>query len=284
MDEHSSIRYDAMQKSGKPFLIAGPCVIESRDHCLYMAEEIKKVSDKLGLDYIFKASFDKANRTALKNYRGLGLSQSIEIFRSVREQIGVKTLTDFHESWQAAELAESIDILQIPAFLCRQTDMLVAAAETGRMINVKKGQFVSGYDTKKMVDKIRLSGNNNVFLTERGNTYGYGDYIVDFRNLVIMKEYAPVIFDVGHSLQKGCSGGSSGSKIQFAEHYLRAALAIGVDGIFMEVHDDPQKALSDGTTSIKLDNLELLLSRMPAFGRRDEDTIRHNRFKNYRKV
>ena len=204
------ISYNDILSAERPFLIAGPCVIESRDHCLFMAEELKKISEKFGLIYVFKASFDKANRTALQNYRGVGLKKSIEIFNDVKKQVGVLTTTDFHESWQADELAECIDILQIPAFLCRQTDMLVAAANTGKMVNVKKAQFISGYDTEKVVDKIAMSGNDKVFLTERGNVHGYGDYVVDFRNITIMKKYAPVIFDVGHSLQHGCSGGSTG--------------------------------------------------------------------------
>lgn len=255
------IDYNLLLENKKPFLIAGPCVIESESHCLYMAENIQKITEKFKIDYIFKASFDKANRTALKNYRGLGLGASLEIFSKIRSDLEIPVLTDFHESWQAEKLKECVDVLQIPSFLSRQTDLIVAAAKTGKIVNIKKAQFVSGYDTKKMVDKSRDSGNDKIFLTERGNTFGYGDYVVDFRNLVIMRDYAPVIFDVGHSLQNGCSGGSSGSKIQFAESYLRAALAVGVDGIFMEVHNDPQNALSDGTTSIKLDSLYELLNR-----------------------
>ena len=257
------IDYNSLLNVEKPFLISGPCVIESEDHCMFMAENIKNIADKLGIEYIFKASFDKANRTALTNYRGLGLDKSLKIFARSRDELKIPVLTDFHESWQARSLQDCVDVLQIPSFLSRQTDLLVAAAETGKIVNIKKAQFVSGHDTKKMVDKCIDSGNGSVFLTERGNTFGYGDYIVDFRNLVVMSEYAPVIFDVGHSLQNGCSGGSSGSKIQFAEPYLRAALAIGVNGIFMEVHDDPENALSDGTTSIKLSSLyELLNSNM----------------------
>lgn len=255
------IDYNSLVNNKKPFLIAGPCVIESQSHCLYMAENIKKIAERFDIDYIFKASFDKANRTALKNYRGLGLDASLEIFSKIRSDLEIPVLTDFHESWQAEKLREHVDVLQIPSFLSRQTDLIVAAAKTGKIINIKKAQFVSGYDTENMVKKSKHNGNDRVFLTERGNTFGYGDYIVDFRNLVIMRDYAPVVFDVGHSLQNGCSGGSSGSKIQFAESYLRAALAIGVNGIFMEVHDVPENALSDGTTSIKLDSLYELLNR-----------------------
>ena len=261
MEELRSTKYRNLLEADKPFLIAGPCVIESKDHCLFMAENLKKISEKFSLNFVFKASFDKANRTALTNYRGIGLKESIDVFSEIRNQFNVMTTTDFHESWQAKELAEVIDILQIPAFLCRQTDMLVSAAKTGKIVNVKKAQFISGYDTKKIVDKITLSGNEKVLLTERGNVFGYGDYVVDFRNLVIMKNYAPTVFDLGHSLQHGCSGGSTGSKMEFAEPYLRAALAIGVDGIFAEVHDDPTNAKSDGTTSIKLSQLESILER-----------------------
>lgn len=242
-------------------LISGPCAIESLDHCLFMADSIKKICEKMSIPYIFKASFDKANRTKLTNYRGLPIEEAASIFKKIRKDLGVPVITDFHEPWQAEILADCVDILQIPAFLCRQTDMLVAAAKTGLAVNIKKGQFVSGYDTDRMVNKVSDSGNSKVFLTERGNTFGYGDYVVDYRNLVVMRDYTPVVFDVGHSLQKGCSGGSSGSNMHFAEPLMRAALAVGVDGIFMECHDNPDKALSDGTSSVKLSNLEEMLQR-----------------------
>jgi 2-dehydro-3-deoxyphosphooctonate aldolase (KDO 8-P synthase) len=260
-EQHWDRLYQRLNLTNKPFLIAGPCVIESLDHSLFMAENLKKIAENHAIDFIFKSSFDKANRTKLKNYRGVGFKSSIEIFQKVKEEIGVDICTDFHEPWQANEIKNVVDIIQIPAFLCRQTDMLIAAAETNRIINIKKGQFISGYDTERIVNKVKESGNNKIFLTERGNTFGYGDYIVDFRNIQIMKKYSPVIFDVGHSLQKGCSGGSSGSHMEFAETYLRAALAVGVSGIFMEVHNYPKKALSDGTTSVKLNNLDVLLNR-----------------------
>lgn len=251
--------YNKLIKSEKPFLIAGPCVIESLDHTLFMAEEIKKICENNQIEFIFKSSFDKANRTKLKNYRGLGLSESVDIFEKLKKELGVSICTDFHEPWQAKEIKDVVDILQIPAFLCRQTDMIVSAAKTNKIVNIKKGQFISGHDTERVVNKAVLTGNEKIFLTERGNNFGYGDYIVDFRNIQIMKKYAPVIFDLGHSLQKGCTGGSSGSNMEYAETLLRAALAVGVSGIFMEVHDNPKKALSDGNTSVKLSNLDLLL-------------------------
>ncbi len=260
-EQHCEKLYQRLNTINKPFLIAGPCVIESLDHSLFMAENLKKISESNNIDFIFKSSFDKANRTKLKNYRGVGFDKSIEIFRKVKKELDVNICTDFHEPWQANDLKEVIDILQIPAFLCRQTDMIVSAAKTDKIINIKKGQFISGYDTERVVNKAKDSGNDKIFLTERGNTFGYGDYIVDFRNIQIMKRYSPVIFDVGHSLQKGCSGGSSGSHMEFAETYLRAALAVGVTGIFMEVHNDPKNALSDGTTSIHLKDLNSILKR-----------------------
>ncbi len=260
-EQHWDKLYQRLNLTNKPFLIAGPCVIESLDHSLFMAENLKNISEKHKIDFIFKSSFDKANRTKLKNYRGVGFEKSIEIFQKVKEKIGVNICTDFHEPWQANKIKEVVDIIQIPAFLCRQTDMLVAAAKTNRIVNIKKGQFIAGSDTERVVNKVKDSGNNKIFLTERGNTFGYGDYVVDFRNIQIMKNYSPVIFDVGHSLQKGCSGGSSGSHMEFAETLLRAALAVGVSGIFMEVHDDPKNALSDGTTSVKLNNLSVILQK-----------------------
>lgn len=243
-------------------LISGPCVIESLDHCLLMASSIKEICEQLSIPYIFKASFDKANRTRLSNYRGFHIDDAVSIFKKVKEETGVPILTDFHESWQAEILSECVDVLQIPAFLCRQTDMITAAAKTGCVINIKKGQFVSGYDTDRMVDKAVQSGNSNVLLTERGNTFGYGDYIVDYRNLVVMREYTPVVFDATHCIQKGCSGGSSGSHRHFIEPLSSAAIAVGVDGLFMEVHDRPEEALSDGTSSIELSKLKNILSRL----------------------
>jgi|TARA_B110000977_G_scaffold201355_1_gene295541 2-dehydro-3-deoxyphosphooctonate aldolase (KDO 8-P synthase) len=244
----------------KPFvLIAGPCVIENDTHPLFMAERIKIICDKLNIPFLFKASFDKANRTAMSHYRGVDIDTANKVFRKIKSELDVPITTDFHESWQAEILKDNVDLLQIPAFLCRQTDMLISAAKTGRPVNVKKAQFISGEDMEKVVEKIRIAGNKNVIITERGNTYGYRDYVVDMRNLVTMRKIAPIVFDSTHSIQKGCSGGSNGSNRQFIEPLARAAVAIGVDSIFMEVHDNPETALSDGTSSVRLSNLEDIL-------------------------
>ena len=227
-----------------------------------MAEQIKKITDKLNIPFIFKASFDKANRTKLENYRGVPIEEAIKIFSKIRNELNIPVTTDIHEPWQADALKNCIDLIQIPAFLCRQTDLLVAAAKTGLPVNIKKAQFVNGVDMERAVNKVVMSDNNNVILTERGNTFGYGDYIVDMRNLLIMKNYAPVIFDATHSVQKGCSGGSSGSNKHFVEPLAKAAAAIGIDGLFLEVHNNPDNALSDGTSSITLNNLENVLNNI----------------------
>lgn len=255
------ISEDVVFGKSKPFvLISGPCVIESESHCLFMAEKIKNICCDLNIPYIFKSSFDKANRTALNHYRGTSLNNANKIFQKIKQELDVPITTDFHEVWQANELKGSVDLLQIPAFLCRQTDLLIAAAKTKLPVNIKKAQFVSGYDMEKAVNKVKLSANNKILLTERGNVNGYGDFIVDMRNLVIMKDFAPVIFDATHSVQKGCSGGSQGSNIKFIEPLCKAAAAIGVSGLFLESHDNPQEALSDGSSSIKLSNLKDTLS------------------------
>ncbi len=240
-------------------LISGPCVLESVEHAIFMAKEIKSRCDDLDIQHIFKASWDKANRTALDHYRGYPLDEAIDMFREIKSEVDVPILTDFHESWQAEKLKDVVDVLQIPAFLCRQTDMLVEAAKTGLPVNVKKGQFISAEDTERVVGKV---GDADVWLTERGNIFGYGNYIVDMRNLVIMKRYAPVIFDATHSVQQGAKGGSSGSQKEFIEPLAKAAIAVGVDGLFMEVHDNPDKALSDGTSSLHLDDLTPLLKKL----------------------
>lgn len=244
----------------KPFiLIAGPCVIENIDHPVSMAEQIKKICERLHIPFIFKCSFDKANRTSMNHYRGVDIDTANKVFEKIKSELNIPITTDFHESWQANALKDTVDLLQIPAFLCRQTDMLIASAKTGLPINIKKAQFINGADMEKAVEKVRLSGNENIVLTERGNIYGYNDYIVDMRNLVIMKQMAPIVFDATHSVQQGCSGGSKGCDTQFIEPLAKAAVAVGIDGLFMEVHDDPKKALSDGASSIVLANLENIL-------------------------
>ena len=244
-------------------LISGPCVLESVEHAIFMAKEIKSRCDDLDIQHIFKASWDKANRTALDHYRGYPLDEAIDMFREIKSEVDVPILTDFHESWQAEKLKDVVDVLQIPAFLCRQTDMLVEAAKTGLPVNVKKGQFISAEDTERVVGKV---GDADVWLTERGNIFGYGNYIVDMRNLVIMKRYAPVIFDATHSVQQGAKGGSSGSQKEFIEPLAKAAIAVGVDGLFMEVHDNPDKALSDGTSSLGLKDLTPILKKLKEIG------------------
>ena len=259
---------------GELFLIAGPCVIESEKHALKMAEAISAVTRELRVPYIFKASYDKANRTSLKSFRGPGLKEGARILRKVAETHRVPVLTDIHEPEHAEPIAEAVDVLQIPAFLCRQTDLLVAAAKTGRAINVKKGQFVAPWDMRHAVEKIRESGNDRVFLTERGSSFGYNNLVVDMRSLVIMRELAPVVFDATHSVQLPSAGSSengkpqqSGGQPQFIPVLSRAAVAAGVDGIFMEVHDNPAEAKSDGPNALRLRDLKHTLEQLLAIHR-----------------
>ena len=250
------------------FLIAGPCVIESEKHALKMAECVAGVAKALRIPYIFKASYDKANRTSLKSFRGPGLGEGLRILRKVRQAVKVPVLTDVHEAVDVQRVAEAVDILQIPAFLCRQTDLLVAAAKSGRAINIKKGQFVSPWDMRHAVEKIRESGNNNVFLTERGSSFGYNNLVVDMRSLAIMREFAPVVFDATHSVQLPSAGTNgravSGGRPQFIPVLSRAAVAAGVDGVFMEVHDDPKEAKSDGPNALDLKKLRGVLAELLA--------------------
>jgi 2-dehydro-3-deoxyphosphooctonate aldolase (KDO 8-P synthase) len=250
------------------FLIAGPCVIESEDHALKMAQEISAVTRRLHLPYIFKASYDKANRTSLKSFRGPGLQEGLRILQKVKETTGVPVLTDVHEAVDVPQVAEVADIVQIPAFLCRQTDLLVAAAKNAKAINIKKGQFVSPWDMRHAVEKVRESGNNNVFLTERGSSFGYNNLVVDMRSLAIMRNFAPVVFDATHSVQLPSAGAEgqavSGGQPEFIPLLSRAAVAAGVDGVFMEVHDNPAQAKSDGANALALKNLEAVLCELLA--------------------
>ncbi|MBV9435583.1 MAG: 3-deoxy-8-phosphooctulonate synthase [Acidobacteria bacterium] len=256
--------------SGKLFVIAGPCVIESEAHALKMAEAIAAVVRDLKVPFIFKASFDKANRTSLKSFRGPGVKEGARILRKVAETVRVPVLTDIHEPEQAEPIAEAVDVLQIPAFLCRQTDLLVAAAKTGRAINVKKGQFVAPWDMRHAVGKIRDSSNDRVFLTERGSSFGYNNLVVDMRSLAIMRKLAPVVFDATHSVQLPSAGGSdngtqqSGGQPEFIPVLSRAAVAAGVDGVFMEVHDNPAAAKSDGANALPLSELKTTLQHLMA--------------------
>jgi 2-dehydro-3-deoxyphosphooctonate aldolase (KDO 8-P synthase) len=250
------------------FLIAGPCVIESEDHALKMAESINNVARKLHLPYIFKASYDKANRTSLKSFRGPGLHDGLRILQRIKDTTGVPVLTDVHEAVHVPQVAEVADVVQIPAFLCRQTDLLVAAARNAKAINIKKGQFVSPWDMRHAVEKVRESGNNNVFLTERGSSFGYNNLVVDMRSLAIMRGFAPVVFDATHSVQLPSAGADgkavSGGQPEFIPLLSRAAVAAGVDGIFMEVHDNPAQAKSDGANALDVKNLHGVLSELLA--------------------
>lgn len=250
-----------------PFsLICGPCQMESREHAFMMAGAIKEICDRLGVGLVYKSSFDKANRTSLSGKRGIGLDKAMEIFVDLKKEFGFPVLTDIHTEEQCAIVSETVDILQIPAFLCRQTDLLVAAARTGRVINVKKGQFLAPWDMKNVLAKFTESGNPNVLLCERGASFGYNTLVSDMRSLPIMAGMgAPVIFDATHSVQQpGGQGGSTGGERRFVETLARAAVAVGVAGLFIEAHDDPDNAPSDGPNMVRLDNLERLLEKLMA--------------------
>lgn len=242
-------------------LIAGPCVIESEDFTLRMAEKIAKICYFLEIPFIFKSSFDKANRTSVDSFRGQGIEEGLKILAKVKQEIGVPVLTDIHESYQAKTVAEVVDVLQIPAFLCRQTDLLLAAAATGKTINVKKGQFLAPWDMKNVVTKLESAGAKNILLTERGTSFGYNTLVVDFRSLPQMRELGyPVVFDATHSVQMpGGQGSKSGGQREFVPHLARAATAVGIDALFMEVHENPEIALSDGPNMIPLAKLEEVL-------------------------
>jgi len=257
---------------GQLFFIAGPCVIESEAHTLKMAKAIAAVARDKRLPYIFKASYDKANRTSIRSFRGPGLEVGLQILSKVRNEFGVPVLTDVHEIGDVSRVAEAVDVLQIPAFLCRQTDLLVAAAKTGRAVNIKKGQFVSPWDMRHAVEKVREAGGERVFVTERGVSFGYNNLVVDMRSLAIMRQFAPVVFDATHSVQlpsagatNGKDGGQqSGGQPEFIPLLARAAVAAGVDGIFMEVHDNPAQAKSDGANALDLKMLPNVLDQLIA--------------------
>jgi 2-dehydro-3-deoxyphosphooctonate aldolase (KDO 8-P synthase) len=249
-------------------LIAGPCALESRDHAMKMAEALKEIAIRLGIGLIYKSSFDKANRTSLGGRRGVGLEDALPVFQEVREQFGLPVLTDVHEPAHCAIAAECVDVLQIPAFLCRQTDLLVAAANTGRIVNIKKGQFLAPWDMKHAVAKVTGAGNPDVLVTERGASFGYNTLVSDMRALPIMAQEcgAPVIFDATHSVQQpGGQGGSSGGQREFVPVLARAAVAVGVAGVFIETHDDPANAFSDGPNQVPLDQFEGLVKQLMAF-------------------
>jgi len=250
---------------GRLFLIAGPCVIESEAHVRRMAEAIQRITADLGIPYIFKASYDKANRTSVKSFRGPGLVEGTRILGRLAKDTGLPVLTDVHEPGHCEMVAEAVDVLQIPAFLCRQTDLLVAAGKTGRAVNIKKGQFVAPWDMAHPVEKVRSTGNERISLTERGACFGYNTLVVDYRSLPVMRAMAPVVFDGTHSVQQpSAAGGVSGGQPEFIPLLARAAVAAGIDGLFLEVHDDPANAKSDGANALDLKLLKPLLERLLA--------------------
>ncbi len=257
--------------SGDLFLIAGPCVIESEEHAIRMAEIIKGVTRSLNFPFIFKASYDKANRTSIRSYRGPGLAEGLRVLKKVRDEVHVPVLTDVHQVADVAKVSEVAEVLQIPAFLCRQTDLITAAALSERAVNIKKGQFVSPWDMRHAVEKCNAAGNNRVFVTERGSSFGYNNLVVDMRSLAIMRKFAPVVFDATHSVQlpsaaEGDGGGAavSGGQPEFIPLLARAAVAAGVDGAFLEVHDNPKQAKSDGANALESTKLRGVLKELLA--------------------
>ena len=247
----------------KPILIAGPCSLEGRIQAHEISSKCSELADKYGFDYYFKASFDKANRTSVHSKRGIGIDKAIDIFAELKELDGCKITTDIHEPWQADKLADVVDIIQIPAYLCRQTDLLVAAGHTFKTVNIKKGQFINGSNMVHAVNKVRSTGNNKIMLTERGSMFGMGDLVVDFRQIVDMKELdVPVIIDCTHSTQRPNSGSTTAGQPRYAIHIAKAAKAVGVDGYFFEVHENPSAAWSDGSNMIKLDKFEEILKQL----------------------
>ncbi len=254
--------------SGNLFLIAGPCVIESEEHALFMAEVIKGITRSLNVPFIFKASYDKANRTSIRSFRGPGLTEGLRILKKVKDEVHVPVLTDVHQAADVAQVAEVVDVLQIPAFLCRQTDLVVAAAMTDRAVNIKKGQFVSPWDMRHVVEKCKTAGNERIFLTERGSSFGYNNLVVDMRSLAIMRKFAPVVFDATHSVQLPSANQEdgepavSGGQPEFIPILARSAVAAGVDGVFMEVHNNPKEAKSDGANALDSTKLRGILKEL----------------------
>ena len=249
----------------KPFtLIAGPCQLENEEHALKISSELKKITSSLGINLIYKTSFDKANRTSLKGKRGMGLEKSLPIFDKIRKEIGLPVLTDVHTAEQCSVVAKHVDVLQIPAFLCRQTDLLIAAAKTGKIINVKKGQFLAPWDMANVIKKIENSGNKNILITERGASFGYNTLVSDMRALPIMSKFGfPIVFDATHSVQQpGGMGEKSGGQREFVPYLARAAIAVGIGAIFMETHEDPDNAPSDGPNMVPLNEVKALLKKL----------------------
>ncbi len=249
---------------GNLSFILGPCVVESEQHALFMAQEIKDICQTVGVDFVYKSSFDKANRSSSESFRGGGMEFGLGILGRVKEEIGVPVITDVHETWQVEKTAEVADMLQIPAFLCRQTDLLVESAKSGRAVNVKKGQFLAPWDAKNIVEKLQSAGGERILLTERGASFGYNNLVVDFKSFPIMRGFGvPVVFDVTHSLQlPGGLGKATDGQAEYIENFARAGVACGVDALFMEVHDNPAKAPSDGPNQLPLNRLEKLLTKL----------------------
>lgn len=258
------------------YIIAGPCVIENVDVVFHTAEKLKEICNKIGLPLLFKSSYDKGNRTSLSSFRGPGLEKGLRILSDVRSKFSLPVISDIHSIEEVKPASEVLDALQIPAFLCRQTDLILAASNTGKPVNVKKGQFLAPWDVKNIIDKFISTGNQNIFITERGTSFGYNNLIVDFRGFPIMRSFGhPVIFDVTHSLQlPGGVGKSSGGQREFAESLAKAAVAVGVDGLFLEVHPEPDKALCDGPNMIKLDEVKTLLNVVKAINELVKDKHR----------
>nr|WP_246943920.1 3-deoxy-8-phosphooctulonate synthase [Bacillus pinisoli] len=259
-------------------LMAGPCVIESETQVMEVASKMKEITDRLGVPFIFKSSFDKANRTSVLSYRGPGLNEGLRILKKVKDELGVPVVTDIHEPYQAQVVAEVVDMLQIPAFLCRQTDLLVAAAETGLPVNIKKAQFLSAKDMKNVITKVEESNNTNILLCERGNTFGYNNLVVDMTNIIELKKFGyPVVFDATHSVQKpGGNLTSTGGNREYVEHLAKAALAVGADALFMEVHEDPDNAKSDGPNMVKLNEIEGILQKLIKVYKAVRDVEQHS--------
>jgi len=259
----------SISNSNKFFLIAGPCQLESEQHALDMSGKIKEITSKLNIGFIYKTSFDKANRTSLKGKRGMGLENSLPIFDKIRKEVGLPVLTDVHTAEQCSIVKDHVDVLQIPAFLCRQTDLLIAAAKTGKIINVKKGQFLAPWDMSNVIKKIEDSGNKNILITERGASFGYNTLVSDMRALPIMSKFGfPIVFDATHSVQQpGGMGEKSGGQREFVPYLARAAIAVGVGAIFMETHEDPDSAPSDGPNMVPLNEVKTLLKKLTEIDR-----------------
>src|SRR6188768_2306373 len=249
---------------GRLTFILGPCVVESEKHALFMAREISAICEAVGVRFVYKSSFDKANRSSIESFRGQGMEFGLDVLEQVKADVGVPVITDVHEPWQVEKTAEVADILQIPAFLCRQTDLLVESAKSGKAVNVKKGQFLAPWDAKNIVEKLQGAGGEKILLTERGASFGYNNLVVDLRSFPIMRSFGvPVVFDVTHSLQlPGGLGKATGGQAEYIEHFARAGVACGVDAVFMEVHDNPSKAPSDGPNQLPLSRLEKLLTKL----------------------